>query len=356
MFGIIGRVILRPIVAMISATLAILCCLRCAGCRMRDCACMKRFLRWTGHDEFDDFELMVQVQEARYQPNIKKTKVRLTAGPARVETDPDSKGSFHQPLHLTIEQGTYELKVELMDHHNRVLADTSMNIVEKIVRPPVLEPDMVLRMKPRKKSVTQASLTLTMVIATDADEETGGFPGGQESDLDYLFRRQLEKARKEGSGASELEILKKASTGPLELFEGLGKTTHCFVAVLGPPKSRRWMIAFWHAERDYEANRPPFLEVNLLKVQSVQSDPSRHHVFVINYFDEARVGQTLTLRRIDRARDVWVEILHAVVQKAHDQHDEKKQRKRCQTEHSGSHGSRTRHDTDSFRSKNSKRL
>jgi hypothetical protein len=284
---------------------------------------MKRFLRWTGHDEYDDFELMVQVQEARYNPQHKKTKVRLTAGHTRVDTDPDSKGNFQQPLHITIEQGTEDLKVELLDASGRVLADTKIPVAEKIVRPPVLEPDMVLRLNPRKNQVSQASVKLSMVIGME-DPESG--MAGSNTEVDYLLKRQLDMARKEGSGASELEILKKASNGPLELFEGLGNTTSCYVAVLGPPTSRRWMFGFWHDKRDFEQKRPPFLEVALLKVQSVQSDPTRHHVFVINYFDEARVRQALTLRRIDRARDVWVEILQSLVQKAHEMHDERKQK------------------------------
>ena len=55
----------------------------------------------------------------------------------------------------------------------------------------------------------------------------------------------------------------------------------------------------------------------MLKVQSVQADPTRTNVFVVNYFDEHRVGQRLTFRRIDRARDVWVEMLQLVITKAH---------------------------------------
>mmetsp|Transcript_49256 Transcript_49256/g.77899 ORF Transcript_49256/g.77899 Transcript_49256/m.77899 type:complete len:353 (-) Transcript_49256:246-1304(-) len=350
--GLLSKVIFKPIVAVIGGVLALLCCLRCARCRLRDCECCKRFLRWCGYDEFDDFDLMVQIEKATYEPQTKKTRVRLTAGVHVVETDVHSSrtGDFHDPLNITIEQGTYELRVDLLDMSGRVIAEAKINIAEKIVRPPVLEPDMRFRMNAKRHQISKPTITLTMVKNTEDAES--GFAAPQDS-VDYFMKQILSKAKKDGSGASELEILKKASAGPLELFEGLGNTTNCYVAVLGPPTTRRWTLGFWHDKRDFEARRPAFKEIPLLKVQSVQADPSRHHVFVMTYFDDDRITVTLNLRRVDRARDVWVEILHCLVQKAHDEHKEKKQMKATASMRSATTGQSK--SSQSMSSKSSKR-
>merc|ERR1719359_306787 len=93
-------------------------------CRMRDCTCVKRLLRWTGTDEFDDFELMILVHEAIFEHKDAKitTVVRVTAGAQTVSTDPNTNGIFQQPLHVLVEQGTDHIVVDLIDTRSRVLA------------------------------------------------------------------------------------------------------------------------------------------------------------------------------------------------------------------------------------------
>merc|ERR1719409_1554855 len=93
------------IVASIVAIATLLGCVKCMHCRLRDCTCLKRFLRFSGHDRFDDFELMMLVHEAMFERREAKltTVVRVTAGLHSVRTDPNSNGIFQQPLHITVE-------------------------------------------------------------------------------------------------------------------------------------------------------------------------------------------------------------------------------------------------------------
>lgn len=292
-----------------------------------------------GHDRFDDFEMMILVHDVSFERKDAKltTKVRIVAGAHSVKTDSNSNGIFQQPLHLTVEQGTENLVVDLLDQHGRVLATLALDIAEHVLGPKSLKPEVVHNMKAKAgKSLRNPKIKLTMVVDAASDAEKGLLGGSSAtSDVDILVRQQLRKAKEEGSASdasdakiqSEMDVLKQACSGPLELFEGLGKTANVYVAALGPPNTRRWVLGIWQSKRDYDSKRPTELEVDLVKVESVRADPSRHHVFVMNYYDEDKMRHSLTFRRIDRARDVWVEILLLLVQKAHDHHKARKQEK-----------------------------
>jgi len=299
------------------------------SCSFRDCPCVKRFYRLSGQDAFDEFELMVLVHEALFEHKHKsiKTCVQITAGANTVTSDPSSNGVFQQPLHLLIEQGVEEICIELKEG-NHVLADLHLNVVKHVLC--VAKPENILSMKVKDGDhIHNPRIKLTMVVNTEQDEEKGLLAGAEtgSSDIDILVKQQFRKARQEEIATrkvgdhgdldvSDLDVLKHACTGPLEIFEGLGKSTLVYAGVSGPPHSRRWVLGFWKDQKSCEAKQHGMLEIDLLKVQSVQADPSRHHVFVINCFDEERVRRQITFRRVDRARDVWVQMLHLLVVKA----------------------------------------
>jgi hypothetical protein len=324
------------IVAAVGGICGCMRCMRCMRCRLRDCACVKKLLRWTGYDQFDDFELMVLVHEVAFERKESKlpTVVRLTAGLHAVKTDPNSNGIFQQPLIISVEQGTQFINVDLLDMHDRALATLQLDVVDHLFGARIPQPEMVYTMKQKGKGIRNPKCKLTMVVSNADDAEQGLMTGtGPQSDVDILVRQQLKKAKEEGKGVkgreegeqlSEMEILKQACAGPLELFEGLGKTCNVYVAVLGPPTSRRWVLGIWHDKRDFDSKRYAMQEIDMLKIQCVQGDPTRHHVFQVQCYDESRVRKTLTFRRIDRARDVWVEILTRLVQQAHDSRKELK--------------------------------
>jgi len=331
--------------ALISACCAVCLCAR--RCGLRDCACIKTFLRVIGHDKFDDFELMVLVHEAIFEHKDAKmaTNVRITAGPENVITDEVSNGIYQQPLHIMVHQGTEQILVELLAPTTlgfRVLANLKLDTLKDVLGSGSMQAELLHEMKPKDKGILHPKIKLTIVAQDlDDDAEKGLMPGAMGSDVDILVRQQLRKAKEEGKdldgGLSEMEVLKHACAGPLESFEGLGKTQGVYVGVIGPPTSRHWLLGVWMNKSDFESKNPPMVGVDLLKVQSVQADPERINVFVVNYFDAHRVHQALTFRRVDRARDVWVEILHIIVVKAH---EEKHSRKTVRA--TGNEGGRNR--------------
>jgi len=350
MIGLLLGNALRGPLAMLAGCAAVvaLCGIcKCMKCGLRDCACMKKLLRFIGHDEFDDFELMILVHEATFESKAKmSSSVKVTAGRQNVQTDANSDGVFQQPLHIQVEQGTENVVVELLDSRSYVLAEMKLEIMGHILNEQNLQPEMVYSMKQKPRSqITKPKVKLTMVVSKGGDEETG-LLAGMSSDVDILVRQQLAKAKQEGhhigeghegEPLSEMEVLMQACAGPLELFEGLGKTHNVYVAVSGPPHSKRWILGIWNDKKEYDAKRTPKQEVELLKIETVQGDPTRHHVFVINCFDESRVRKQLTFRRIDRARDVWVEILHLLVTKARDA--KKAMKTQASVRHPTHHGS-----------------
>jgi len=340
--NIASRVLAGPcaLLAGVAAIAAICGCMRCARCSMRSCGCCKRILRCSGHDKFDDFELMMLVHQATFQCTTKKlpTVVRISAGNHFAKTDTNSNSIFQQPLQLFVEQGNSNIIVDLMDTSNRVLATLSLDIAKDVLGPKLHSPEHEYTMMQKNKHVKNPALKLTLVVGQEEDAETGLLPAYGGTSLDVLMQQQFAKARAEGkeSGAdlSQMSVLRQVCSGPLELFEGLGKTTNVWVAVLGPPTCRRWVLGIWADKRDADAKKRPIQEVDLLKVQSIQADPDRHHVFVINCFDETRVRKCLTFRRVDRARDVWVEALHSFVGKVRDAHQVHKERRETSRTHS----------------------
>lgn len=318
---------------LIGACVAVCGCMRClTACRLRNCALVKHFLLCTGQDPFDDFELMVLVHEAMFE-SVKKDKlntiVQVTAGDQHVQTNAANNSIFQQPLHITVEQGTEEIVVDLLNTSGVLLATVRLNTVE-IYEETNCQPEVVYTMAQKGKGIHNPKIKLTMVVSAEEDEEKGLVQDGMGQDVAVLVRQQLKKAKQQQKhggdigGASELEILRQACAGPLEVAVGMGHWQKVYVAVVGPPLNRRWVMGMWTDQRDYQHKGQPMREISLTKIQSIQGDPSRNHVFVVNCYDEQRVRHSLTFRRIDRARDVWVEILHLLVSKARDAQKQEK--------------------------------
>jgi len=313
-------------------------CIRCAGvfraCRLRNCALLKHFLLCIGYDSFDDFELMVLVHDATFTSVEKEkvTVVQATAGAHTVRTNPNPNSVFQQPLHILVEQGTEHIVVELLSDTDQLLATMQINVNEIHNDKTNLEPEISYAMQQKSKGCINPRIKLTMAITAEEDGEMGFQGDGKQGDrrpLNILVRQQLKKAKQMYGGAtegvSEMDVLKEACTGPLELFKGLAQSQRVWVAVTGPPKSKKWALGLWMHQADCEAKDYPVEEVPLLKIQSIQPDPQRNHVFVLNCVDQTGRRQSLTFRRVDRSRDVWVEILHLLVLKAREQEQAKKE-------------------------------
>merc|ERR1719189_588362 len=117
-----------------------------------------------------------------------------------------------------------------------------------------------------------------------------------------------------GAGAlSDLDLLARGCCGPLDQFGAWGGRESVYVGVKGPPESRKYFMGVWKSEKEFLAGGKGKAEIDLLKVTSVQPDPGRPEVFVLNYMDSARIKQRLTFRRDDRPGDVWVEMFQLLL-------------------------------------------
>lgn len=313
------------LIASASTILALCGCAACAEFRLRDWFCIKRCLRWTGKDAFDDFELMVFVHEINCDEHKLARRVRVTAGDHTVRTDRQTKGVFQQPLSVFVEQGTLLIFVDLLDNGGGVLA--TLKLVAADVLKQTTQQEQLFDMRQRHKLVQCPKIKLTLRVNHNADEEQGL---AQHGSIDFLVSQRLRKAEEEGTQSgrkiSELELLGIACAGPLELFGKNGQRQPVYVAAIGPPISRRLMLGIWNQKSDLEHRLPPTEEVDLLKVEGIQADPQRTDVFVISHFDKNRVPKKMFLRRVDRARDVWVDMLLMLVRKSREAKDAKKEK------------------------------
>lgn len=317
------------LLAPVAGILALCGCMACVNCRCRDCACIKCFLRCIGWDKFDDFELMVLVHEALFQANGKmSTAVKVTAGSHSQKTDWNTKGVFQQPLHIFVEQGTSAVRIDLLNSGQRVIATLSFKVTKDLLEKKTLAPETIYGMKTKGKGINNPRVKLTLVVGDCGDMEKG-LMAGVNPHVDYLVQAQLRKHAygDEGKSLTETDVLKKACSGPLELFEGLGKTEPVYVAIIGPPVSKRWTMGIFRHIKDYEQQKRPFKEVDVLRIQSVPGDPERKNVFVINYFDDNKVRNKLTFRATNQPRDVWIEMLVRLLTNVHDARKEKKEKK-----------------------------
>lgn len=288
---------------------------RCS-CRCRDLWFIRRCLRAAGHDEFDDFELTVMVHEVIFDRSVANlpTMVRITAGTCSAITETSSNGNYQQPLTVNVEQGSPEVLVELVDASESALALLRLDVMRDVLGSRAPVPESVIGMRAKSSKVRNPRIKLTLQVTQDDDLEAS--LDRSTNEVDWLVRQQLSKVG--GADAQEQDALKAACSGPLELFEGMGGLDKVYVSILGPPSSRRWALGVWRDKNDFDRRGLPTMEVDMLRVRSVQADPTRSNVFVMNYFDEHRVSQRLRFRRVDRARDVWVELLQRVITKIHE--------------------------------------
>jgi len=339
--------------AVVLGALVAICALfginRCMRWRMRDCACIKRCMRASGADKFDDFEMMVHVHEVLYTPSKAKlsTMVRVTAGPHLVKTDEVSKGIVQQMLQIFVEQGTDVVLFELLDSRERkVLASMKLDTMKDILEVKGIVSEKIYTMKQKSKGVLNPRIKLTIVPHSDSEVEKGllaNIGHGTSSETSLMLRQQLHKAtlvHKATLGAcssdedafkgfsSELDLLAKGCAGPLDMFGSWGSRTRVYVAVRGPPDMKRYFMGIWKDKSDFDKGVKPNPEIDLLRVMSVQPDPARTEVFMLQYLDQDKVKKKMQFRRLDRARDVWVEMFQLLIKQVHERKDRNKEKQR----------------------------
>lgn len=282
--------------------------------KMRDCWCYKRLMRSTGVDNFDDFDALISVHEAQHQNRSNgATSVRLTAGSFETETDSSTHSNFQQTFVMHVEQGTDRISVDLLDAYKRKMAYLKLDPVKDILNHPDGVSQKTYVMKSKMKGVGNARITMTIKLQKPEDEEVGLLPrldGGRHAvEVEFQLKEHLRKVNWEEHvpPGDQMHTLAAACTGPVDYFSSWGVATPGQLAVLGPPHRRRWTLGFWNNPADF--GRPGDVEVDLMRISSVQEDPGRSEVFVISYADQNRVESRVLFRRTDRSRDVWVQLL-----------------------------------------------
>lgn len=336
-FGLPGDTLCVALATSVVAVCAICGVTRCMKLRMRDCGCIKKWMRASGADKFDDFEIMVLVHEVQYTASKSKlaTLVRVTAGLQTVETDGSNKGIFQQPLSVFVEQGTDCISVDLLNSRDRkVLATLKLDPVQDILQSKSGMTEKVIPMKQKSKGVLNPRIKLTVFLDNESEAERGLLSGmdlGTEA-ANLMLRQQIQKVEKEatmrapGEAFSNLELLAKGCAGPLDIFGSWGNKQTVYVAVMTSEK-KKYQFGVWKDKGDFDRGSKANPEIDLLKIISVQPDPGRAEVFVLNYVDDSKMKKRLTFRRIDRARDVWVDMFQLIIKMVHEQKELKRKGK-----------------------------
>lgn len=296
---------------------------KCSKCRLRDCGCIKSLFLWAGVDRFDDFEMMFLVHEASFVSKREKSSVvvRVQAGSQEVTTDRSRNGMYHQPLAVFVEQGTPHITVSLIGNDGSTLAVLKLVTVD-IVENHMDIIDKVYIMKQKKKDLLNPRIKLSLSMDSILDEEKNLFADmnmSPETDMLIRKQKQIQAQSPAVSGSekkeelSELELLAKSCAGPLEMFGSWGSILNKFVAVIGPPVEKKYRFCIWDTKQASETQEKPEMVIDVRKVLNVIPDPGRSDVFTLDYVDANKLKKKLTFRRIDRTRDVWVEVLHLLI-------------------------------------------
>jgi len=327
--------ILGPLIA-----IGVICgIMQCCSCRLRSFGCIKRLFRTFGVDTFDDFEMMIQVHQVTFTASSKTdTYVKVRAGEHVVHTDPDPGGIFQQALCVFVEQGTEQLKFELLNTSDKVLAELKMDVVKDILKEekgkegkgesgPTKVVEKMFVMKQKCKYVLNPRIKLTFSSEGLGDEEKALMANiNASSETQFMLSQQLSKVS-EGGEQSEIALLAKGCFGPLEQFGSMGSKHGIYVGVIGPPRRKKFAFHIWSSEKACQNDKAPDESIDLLRVSAVAPDPKRPDVFLLSYVDKDKRQQKATFNRIDRGRDVWVELLSILVTKIHENHKEKKKGK-----------------------------
>lgn len=292
------------------------------GCRLRDIPCIRQFYRTTGIDRFDDFDVTCVIDEVLYPgKSTEKIKlfVKITAGRSSARTQQSTNGKFHESLDIRVLQGTEYVEVSLCDGRGHVLSAVTLDPVADILNMPkedLQERELRLMKVSSRASpaVRDAKVKLSICLKHGFDVE-GGLPVECRGGMSVVMQSHLAKVQKHGGGSlDEINLLAAACAGPVEHTRGWGQKRSAYLAAVGPPNSRHWIIGLWKSEDDFRAGRTGDLEFEVMDVVGIQGDPTDRHIFGIKY-KKGTVKEELRFGHVDRARDVWVDALHLFTEK-----------------------------------------
>jgi len=289
---------------------------KCASCSCRDCGCIKRCLLCTGVDRFEDFELSVYVHEASFTGPHSPCKVRVKAGRYEDETKEKEKLNFNERCCLHVEQGTEYLDIDLVESRGKVvLAQLRIDPVKELLDSKgTLGVLKTFKMKQKCKGLLNPRIKLTFLLeGADMDDDSGLIEDldlGQETAI--ILRSHMARMAEAGQDVdslSKLELACNGTKGPLDQFKAWGARERVWLRVRMPaPSEKKYWLEIYHDEGEVD-RKPPAVQMDLMRVQSVQPDPGRDEVFIINYIDHQKAARRLTFASVHQGRNAWVELL-----------------------------------------------
>jgi len=331
--GVDGASLGACAVLVVIASVFCCCCYAKGGCRA--CRCGKGFLRCIGWDKYADAEVFFVVKTAKFVSVDKiETCVKLTAGGFTVQTFADSSGTFHEVLSLFIAQGTEDVEVELLEHWNgRVLAKSRLDVGRDIFEKcgcgryfsgdsgvPV---DRTLFLKPEQNRVAQpkVDVSIQMHSESEGNDDLHIDMEGISPETQVLVKMQLSSAAGP-KPSTEIEAFVRAFAGPVEEIGMFGWNSKRYLGVLGPPSAKKYVLCKWDSEEEGKDGRPPKVEISLLRIVGVQPDPRVPKGFLVNHVTKDKSRHQEQFSATERSRDVWVELLSAIIERVRKERNE----------------------------------
>jgi len=311
--------------------------------RIRHCKVIKKLFLATGYDPFPDTFMNVMISKVRFNSVGKLgMMVRITAGDEVVQTQVSFDKTFREGFRLFIAQGTHEVVVELVDENQSTVyasisLDPDMDIKVGNDPPGFDEQELVMDEAPLDGVQVSSCKILMAFFGRNyfAEDKFEGILSHVKDSERVLVEQSLLKTYEEQAGSygsadsadalgdeekaqpTNFEIVVGSCSGPVYLYGYLGKKRKVFLSITGPPVSGEWQLGVWDSEESFKKGGDAQEKINLLRVVSVQAEPSRTDVFTILFMVTRTQRQKLVLERIDRSRDVWVEMLKVLVSYIH---------------------------------------
>merc|ERR1719277_1996777 len=127
---------------------------------------------------------------------------------------------------------------------------------------------------------------------------------------------------------SSLELVAKACEGPVHVYGAWGSKKDVFLGVVAPSPGAgtEWSIGIWSTEHEFKRGGNPTETISILRVMSIQPETQRPEVFLVNFMITRTQKQRLVFERIDRSRNLWVEMLMLLTELVHQERIEKRKK------------------------------
>jgi hypothetical protein len=277
-------------------------------------------LRAIGSDGFDDFDVTILVHEVMCgKAQDFYGAIRIRAGDQVVQTDDSKTGRFQNAVSILVEQGTEFLEFEFIDtYNNKVMAVMKMDPAEAH-NPKEQIHQKTYTMKQKGKGIVNPRIKISVI--NESDEEASLFEGmgAKGMAMSNETRLLLAKSAKtkdvdEEAPMSEVDMLVKVCAGPVETFGSWGGVSSKYLNVVGPPQQKKYELCVWDSLSDSQKpGATPSKVVPVLRITGVNADPTQSDIFRVQYVDNEKVPKRLVIRRVDRSRDAWTELIQSIV-------------------------------------------